>query len=163
MTSNGRFTSRMRRSEHWSWDTFLGICAVALLSLMAGCAGYPDKYPSHLQKIDGRANAFRMVVLEPFGLFAPKERVRLIRVFQSEGRPSGTEVGQLCWEVIAETPVLAQGFEVLAGQVPKGFIQIFPPEGESFTPIPGRGYAIFVVMAHPLASPRGAGTRWIAE
>jgi hypothetical protein len=159
MVSNGTFRVRMGICRESPWHPFLWMCVLALMSLVLGC-GYPDKYPSHLQKIDDRANAFRMVVLEPFGLFAPKERVRLIRVFEFG---AGTRVGRLCWEVVAETPVPAQGFEVVAGQVPKGFMQIFPPAGESFTPTPGRSYDIFVVMAHPLASPRGAPTRWIAE
>jgi hypothetical protein len=138
------------------------MCVLALMSLVLGC-GYPDKYPSHLQKIDDVANAFRMVVIEPFGLFAPKERVKLIRVFEPEKDPTGEKVGRLCWEVAAEPPVLAQGIEVIAGQVPSGFVQIFPPAGESFTPTPGRSYDIFVVMAHPLASSRGTPTRWIAK
>jgi hypothetical protein len=104
-----------------------------------------------------------MVVIEPVGLFEPKERIRLLRVFESEKDPTRTKLGRLCWEVIAENPVLARDFEVVAGQLPKGFIQIFPSPGESFTPTPGKSYDIAVVMAHPLASPRGAMTRWIAD
>ncbi len=163
MTANGGFRMRLCRCQQSPWHAFLWVYVLASMSLVLGCAGYPDKNPSYLEKINGRANAFRMVVLEPFGLFAPKERVRLIRVFEAEKDPRGTKAERLCWEVVAETPILAQGFEVVAGQVPKGFVQIFPPAGESFTPVPGRSYDIFVVMAHPLASPRGAPTRWIAE
>jgi hypothetical protein len=77
---------------------------------MLGCAGYPDKYPSYLQKIKRRPNAFQMVVIEPFGLFAPKERIKEIRVYEMDAKR--TEIQRLWWEVVAMSPVLARGFDV---------------------------------------------------
>jgi hypothetical protein len=119
--------------------------------------------PPHFQKVDGRANTFRMFVIEPFGLFAEKERVRLIWVFDFETGVNGMKNRRLCWEIVATTETRATGFELVAGQVPQGFAQVFPPPGETFKPVPGRAYEIRAVMAHPLASPWGAETKWVAE
>lgn len=121
--------------------------------------------PPHFQVIDGRANTFRMFVIEPFGLFAEKERIKSIRVFGFETDPNGLKCQNrhLCWEVVATKTVRAAHFELVAGQVPPGFIQTFPPEGEAFEPIPGRVYEVRAIMAHPLALPEGAGAKWTAK
>jgi hypothetical protein len=121
--------------------------------------------PPNFQKIDGRANAFRMFVTEPFSLFAQREHIRLVRVFEFESDPNGLKYRnpRLCWEIVAIGDVRAAGFELVAGRVPHGFVQIFPPVGEDFTPVPGRAYEIRAVMAHPLANPLGVETKWVAE
>ena len=143
------------------WYPLLWISVLSGIALMFGC-GYRDKMPSHFKKIDGRANAFRMLTIEPFGLHAPRERIEVIRVFELKPGTPRLE-GNLRWEVMTGVPVLSEGFEVVVGQVPPGFIQVLPPPTETFEPVPGRDYEIRVTMNHPSASPFGAETWWIGE
>jgi len=154
---------RLGTRKRFLWRPILRIFVLSGASFILGCVGYPDRMPPHFQKIGGRANTFRMFVIEPFGLFAEKERVRVIRVFDFETDMNSLKNRRLCWEIVAATDVRAARFELVAGQVPQGFIQIFPPAGETFKPIPGRAYEITAVMAHPLASPWGVETKWVAE
>ncbi|MGD2095523.1 MAG: hypothetical protein PVH77_11000 [Phycisphaerales bacterium] len=121
-----------------------------------GC-GYPDKYPSHFRKIQGSPNAFRMYVIQPFGLFQPRERVCGVRVTV---RNSG--IPEVYWEIKADEPIDAEGFEIVAGQVPEGFQQVKPNPEKRFDPIPGKRYFIEVDLEHPLAMP-WVETLWVAD
>lgn len=158
-----RFPPHRHGDQGGSLEWVLWIFMFGAIFLMLGCAGYQDKYPSLFQKVEGEPNTFRMSVVEFFGLFEPKERVREIRVFESKTDAGGVPVGQLCWEIVATPPVIAEGFQVVVGQTPQGFIQVFPPSGETFKPIPSKGYEITVTMNHPSAWPLGARTSWIGE
>lgn len=141
------------------------LCILAAVFFAGGCIGASDKYPSlHFQRIDGQANAFRLFVTEPLGVFIPKKAVEtnVVRVFEQEPGAGDMKTGRLCWEVLATTHVSAEGFKFVAGQVPRGFIQIYPPAGEIFEPVPGRTYEIAVTTSHQLAGP-WAATSWVAE
>jgi hypothetical protein len=135
---------------------------LAAMTFMFGC-GYREKLPTQFETIPGRANAFRLEVIEP-GPLDPSEHVKKIQVF--EGNYGETFVrpdGQLCWEVIADPPVRAKRLGgVVAGQVPKGFRQVVPPPSETFKPIAGRWYTISVAIAHRDAYPY-VTTPWKAE
>lgn len=135
------------------------IVTLAGIIITQGC-GYPDKMPSYLEQIKGKPNAFRMVAIEMFGLFQPRESIRAIRV--REGHNIYSRDREVQWEVIADRPVVAEGFELIAGIVPTGFDQVIPRSGQVFTPIPGKNYSIEVSLAHPLAMP-WVNTEWTAE
>ena len=140
----------------------LWISVLVTLSLIFGC-GYHHKMPTQFQTIPGRANAFRLDVIEP-GPLDPREHVKNIQVFEGRyGESFARPDGQLCWEVIADPPVRAKRLgDVVAGQIPEGFRQVVPPPSEAFKPIPGRWYTISVAIAHPHAWPYIL-TAWKAE
>jgi hypothetical protein len=104
-----------------------------------------------------------MSVVEPFGLY--KEYVKEIRVFECIKGPFRDTPGQLHWEVVAASQVRAKGFELVVGQVPEDFRQVFPPPPETFKPVRGRWYIVTVTLSDPKAGytrvtqPKS----WIAE
>jgi hypothetical protein len=144
-------------------EILLWLYVLATMLFMFGC-GYSDKYPTNFQKISGRANAFRLQVIEPGPFLYPREHVKKIQVFEGEGSDFfGRPPGHLCWEVVADPPVRAKGIEdVVAGQIPKRFRQVVPPPSETFKPVPGQWYAISVTIAYAHAWPY-VPTRWKAE
>jgi len=161
MVSSGQFGVLAKKGQRPLLTVLLWVYLLGGTCLVLGC-GYLPKKPSYLQQIDAQANAFRMSVVKPFGP-ATEESVKEIRVFESETDANDRAVGRLCWEIIATTDVLAAGFELVAGQVPKDFTQIFPQPGEMFQPLPGRTYEITVVTFYPSAGPLGTKTRWVAK
>ncbi len=146
--------SNVQRSLLW-------VSLLVTLAFMFGC-GYHHKGPPWLQKIDGRASVFRLGVIEPFGLY--KEYVNDVQVLECVKGPYYDTPGQLLWEVIAASQVRANGFEVVAGQVPEGFRQAFPPPSETFKPVPGRWYVIAVSSTYPkVGIPSITRTSWLAD
>ena len=158
---SGAIHRTLQSSSH-TRQLYLWISVLVAMTFIFGC-GYHDKYPSHFQKIPGRANAFRLRVIEP-GLLSPREHVKKIQVFKGNyGGYSGRPDGQLCWEVISDPPVRAKRLEdVVAGQVPERFRQVVPSPSETFKPVPGKWYSISVAIAHPQAWPYVL-TSWMAE
>jgi len=161
-TITPKSTIRTEKPRSGVRGRLLWLNVLATIAFMFGC-GYHHKYPSHFQKIPGRRNAFRLIVIEP-GPLDPREHVKKIQVF--EGADSSFfhgPRGQLCWEVVAAPPVRAKRLEdVVAGQIPERFRQVVPPPSETFKPAPGKWYSISVTMAHPQAWPY-VPTSWKAE
>ena len=139
---------RAEKSQLDVRGSLLWVNLFVAMSFMIGC-GYHHKAPSRLQKLDERPNAFRMEVIDPFGLYG--ERVKEIQASELVEDVPDQEAGQPLWQVVAVPPVRAKGLELLVGQVPEGFRQVSPRPSETFKPIPGRWYTITVTLTHPKA------------
>ena len=155
------YTIRTKKPQSPVKESLLWLNVLVAMTFTFGC-GYHHKLPTQFQTIPGRANGFRLEVIEP-GPLDPREHVKNIQVFEGNHQSFIRPDGQLCWEVIADPPVRAKRLgDVVAGQVPKGFRQIVPPPSETFKPVPGRWYSISVAIAHPYAYPYIL-TPWKAE
>jgi len=154
-------TIRTEKPQSHVRGPLIWVNVLVAMSFIFGC-GYYHKAPSRFQKIGDRANAFRMEVIDPFGLY--REHVTEICVFELGEHALDQEPGQLFWEVVAVPPVRAKGFEVVVGQVPEGFRQVSPPPSETFNLVPGRWYTIAVTLTRPKArSWTPTPTSWKAE
>jgi len=129
---------------------------VSLLVAMAFTFGCGDRVPPILEVVHGRTNSFQMSVVEPFGLY--KAYVKEIRVSECVKEPLRDTPGQLHWEVVAVSQVRAKGFELVVGQVPEHFSQVFPPAPETFKAVPGRWYIVAVTLTDP-----EAGYTWVLK
>jgi hypothetical protein len=87
---------------------------------------------------------------------AERACIKEIRVFELQ-----TGVKCLRWEVIGYA--IADSLEVVAGQAPEGFTQVYPRQGEIFTPVRGGTYEIAVVTDGVPEGPLGTKTAWVAE
>ena len=135
----------------------LRLSSLVAMAFTFGC-GPHDRVPAILEAVHGRTNAFQMSVVEPFGLY--KAYVKEIRVFECVKGPVRDTHGQLHWEVVAVSQVRAKGFELVVGQVPEDFRQVFPPPPETFKPVPGRWYIVAVTLIEPKA---GYSYSWVPE
>jgi hypothetical protein len=124
-----------------------------------GCGYLPEK-ASYLQEVEGHANAFRMHIVGPPNR-GVTEYVKEIRVFELQNDATGTNVQRLRWEMTGL--VVADGFEVVVGQVPNRFTQVYPAPSEVFKPISGNTYEISIVTDVPSGEPLGMKTLWVAK
>ncbi len=148
MVSSGTESIHTEKTQSHVLRALLWVNLLVAMSFIFGC-GPHDRMPPSLQRVRGRANAFRMQVTEPFGLY--KEYVKEIRVFECAKGPVRDTPGQLHWEVVAVSQVRAKRFEVVVGQVPEEFRQVFPPPLETFKPVSGRWYIAAITLNDPKA------------
>ena len=108
-----------------------------------GC-GILNKEPLHLEQVENRPNAFRMVVPKSLIPFGEKDLITGISVFEVD--PNEREGSKVYWRLIGPKPVSAKGFELVIGTVPDGFDQMIPSAGQVFTPVVGKEYYIAVAV-----------------
>lgn len=85
--------------------------------------------------------------------YKQNERVVEVIVRQEIGaKYNHTYDFETCWHIKAFAPIRAKGFEVAIGDVPQGFEQIMPKNGQSFVPIAGGKYVIRIKTTNSRAS-----------
>jgi hypothetical protein len=132
---------------------------IGLMLLAHGC-GYHNRVPPRLAKMEGHTNTFRMSPRQRNADFLPKDRICAIRVY--DGNDMFRSNRPFYWEVRATEPVPVNGFRLVAGVVPDGFMQVVPPPGQTFIPVTGKSYYIAVNLDEPQRIP-WIPTFWIAD
>lgn len=81
--------------------------------------------------------------------YEKNERVLEVTVRQEHGpRYEHTYQFSTCWWIKATRPTSAAGFQVQVGDVPAGFTQVVPAEGERFAATPGTRYVLRITTTN---------------
>jgi hypothetical protein len=90
--------------------------------------------------------------------YKQNERILDVAVWEELGaRYDHTLNFSTCWRIKPVHRVPARDFQLQIGQVPQGFTQIIPADGEQFTPKPGGKYALAIRTTNKRAR---YGTWW---
>ena len=134
-------------------------CMLAAVLLAQGC-GMMEAKPLSLERVETRPNTFQTVVPGSLIPWGEKDFMTGISVFQVDSaEPQGSKV---YWRLLAPKPVKAKGFELVIGEVPDGFKQMIPPEGEVFVPAPGEEYYLGIALKKD-SEAKWETIKWTAE
>lgn len=85
--------------------------------------------------------------------YKKNERIRDVIVRREIGAEyKHTYNFETCWHIKAVVPIYAKDFAVEIGDVPQGFKQLTPQDGQSFAPIAGSKYVIQIKTTNSDAS-----------
>lgn len=112
---------------------------VIVVLLFAGC--YPPNQPPYVT----REPPYVVFLQFPY---KNGERVLEITVQEEFGADTGcllhTDRSVLRWHMKAARPIVARDLKLTIGEVPSGFTQVFPVNGEHFVPLDGSIYTIAI-------------------